>query len=491
MKRELIDLESPTQAEVDEAIAEGVHAPVQEPALVQKLSRVPEVQSHTCAGRFGQCELDPFHTACSVLAREFARQVSARDLPVGSLVRLMPKHRNQQEPEKQQCYCYYFLGTLCKKPLLHTLVEAVPCEDHGVQQQAFTFNRTCDDLPCFTTTFQACRDILSSIYDSDMQVSEEFALRVESLEYKFQLQLFSSHAFEACILHTGPSFTLSLAQEKAKAKVQVRLPFGLKRQKRPRAKKVAQPKQGRFSSGPGGSQVKKPRQHPRPATGSDADLVEPQSGPRAQPGSPAAASSTSLSSSSTSSSSSSSCHSGSDVEVEGVGGGSFEVEVEATLPPTKVAQAEEQQMLREFESYTATIARKQDLAEQHQHQLKQPRPSGAAAATSSFFAKKVGFQEGSTAASGHSVCYHCNKKIAKGSVRFSYYHDVKRPSRWLHGSCIVDFVLACPEERKEQAVHAMLEIAVAMGGRSSSSSSSSGESLWIKREAEDILSHLT
>ena len=73
----------------------------------------------------------------------------------------------------------------------------------------------------------------------------------------------------------------------------------------------------------------------------------------------------------------------------------------------------------------------------------------------SYFVKTVGFDEGSVAPTSRSSCYHCNAKIDKGSTRFSYFWATKRPFRYMHSSCVVTFVQAEPETRKQQAIPAM------------------------------------
>lgn len=55
------------------------------------------------------------------------------------------------------------------------------------------------------------------------------------------------------------------------------------------------------------------------------------------------------------------------------------------------------------------------------------------------FFGRFGFTEGALAVTGRSLCGECSTSIPKGSVRFSYHYDSKRPSRWLHAACAFNF----------------------------------------------------
>ena len=49
-------------------------------------------------------------------------------------------------------------------------------------------------------------------------------------------------------------------------------------------------------------------------------------------------------------------------------------------------------------------------------------------------------------------CFHCADAIRRGTARFSYSYDVKRPWRYVHGDCLVPFIAALKAERAlEQA----------------------------------------
>ena len=65
------------------------------------------------------------------------------------------------------------------------------------------------------------------------------------------------------------------------------------------------------------------------------------------------------------------------------------------------------------------------------------------------FAKEIGIGEIMLAVTSRSTCLHCNTKITKGEARVSYFHDTKRPSRWLHIACVTALVKDSAELRDQ------------------------------------------
>lgn len=64
------------------------------------------------------------------------------------------------------------------------------------------------------------------------------------------------------------------------------------------------------------------------------------------------------------------------------------------------------------------------------------KPSTPSLPPSSYFAKGIGLDSCAEAVSARSSCFYCNNKIAKGEVRFSWYHNTRRPSVWVHQGCL-------------------------------------------------------
>ena len=58
------------------------------------------------------------------------------------------------------------------------------------------------------------------------------------------------------------------------------------------------------------------------------------------------------------------------------------------------------------------------------------------ALSSSYFSAFLGLDEAALATTGRSECFYCKTKIPKQTVRFSWYHNTKRPSAWVHHGCL-------------------------------------------------------
>ena len=106
------------------------------------------------------------------------------------------------------------------------------------------------------------------------------------------------------------------------------------------------------------------------------------------------------------------------------------------------------------EAEAVTSVNVEILQEQEmQLQAEETCPPGRSGPTSTYFAKTIGFSdEADLAKSGRSKCHHCQSPISKGSPRFPYHYHRLRPFAWMHASCVVPFVLAQPDTRREQAL---------------------------------------
>ena len=75
---------------------------------------------------------------------------------------------------------------------------------------------------------------------------------------------------------------------------------------------------------------------------------------------------------------------------------------------------------------------------------------------SCFFARQIGIEDCDMAVSGRAVCFHCKTKIKVNTVRYSYFHSVKRPPAWVHSTCLLPLVQSA--NIKEQALVALRNI---------------------------------
>lgn len=341
----------------------------------------------------------------------------------------------------------YFLGSLCKKPMLQVLMPAV---QHDHKAHTVCLSVAADGVPCFLTSY----DLFLQFAQQQQQVHSNMPfdeVLVEQISFNAHHGVFQKIP-EVYTLQHSSAFKISLAKpaQVGKRLVQTQLPFGLKlppRVRKPRAQ---------TKSGPAGPAVSRKRAKAPVSSSSPSSSSEPGA----------------LVSSSCDSDSGSDSDSDSDPVAS-----HSEGENQLVVPPTQVAQAEKVVLQEVTKEFNESVAKRAELAEQ-------VRSSGLGR---SHFVKSVGFEDGGIATSGRSVCYHCNQKINNGLPRFSYFWDTRKPSRWMHASCVVGFVQANPTARQAQAVSAMARIVSQMSGAASSTSSEPV----VKRAAEEILSHLS
>lgn len=84
-------------------------------------------------------------------------------------------------------------------------------------------------------------------------------------------------------------------------------------------------------------------------------------------------------------------------------------------------------------STPATATPKQHASVAASSSSKQP-PSAPA---SSYFSLTTGLSEVAFATSGRAKCYHCREAIAKGTVRYSWFHSTTKPPGWVHEDCLI------------------------------------------------------
>lgn len=67
-----------------------------------------------------------------------------------------------------------------------------------------------------------------------------------------------------------------------------------------------------------------------------------------------------------------------------------------------------------------------------------------------FFSSEIGLYEGGFATTARSICLQCKQKIAKDTVRFSWYHSTVRPPAWVHSHCV--YQLAQDTQLQKRAI---------------------------------------
>ena len=67
---------------------------------------------------------------------------------------------------------------------------------------------------------------------------------------------------------------------------------------------------------------------------------------------------------------------------------------------------------------------------------------------STFFGN-VGLTEVNLAVSNRSVCGVCTQAIEKKTARFAYHWNRSRPSKWMHSSCLADWLNLNPDMKQQ------------------------------------------
>ena len=411
ISRGRIDL-STQQTVVDRAVENNIHHAIPEPDE-DAYAQMPDPPSTCCHNLLGFCRRDAACHVAQHFANHLLKKVRELHLPTGTLVTLQIVLKDSAgsasgSASSEAATGAFFLGVLCQRPLLHVLVRAQPKAGNRFSMiaQAEGVAGPAAALPEFFTSFQIFRSLAMEVPSAADW--DTFSVQVRVLSYSFARTLWNMRDLDVKVSDIFTEFLLpSVAM--AGPRIQeddVELPFGLKlvpKKRKPRSKVKSKGGQ-RKGRGKGGGKHGA-RRPDRPEDRSEVD---------------------------DSSSSSSSDNDSSDCEDVACPTDT------ATHEAAAVAEAELEFV--QVQAETAAILHSKSRA-------------------GSYFVKSIGFDEGSTAPTGRSSCYHCNAKIGKGSVRFSYFWSTQRPSRYMHSSCAVKFVQADPETRKQQAISAMQRIA--------------------------------
>ncbi len=426
LKSELIDLDI-SQATVDFAVDYSLH---RRDDCVDQPPRQTNIHSKTCGGLFGHCKLDMHHSIVQSLVMGLLQLTVQKKLQAGTLIKLKIGRDTAMSSAERLPEGFFFLGALCKKPTCQVLAKARQCDS-----SAFAMVEAMDDnessqnnsilIPVFTTSHMA---IYQMVQDCGGDVS---SMSISIYKCKFETTVWGIQELRVST-HGEPehlSIKAGASGQTSNAKRKVDLPFGLKLEKKQRKKRK--------------SKTQKHKASERAMRKSEVLQVFAADGNGDSDGS-----SNDLDNGSDSDSDPKSedeeddlfdqnfdiDSSDSDAEA-----GGQEAAAEELMVPTASAVAEARSVDVAFSEYKSDCKYKSAMAK-------------ACATGSSYFAKNIGFTEASLATSNRSMCYHCNDRIAKGTIRFTYFWNTLRPSRYVHDKCVIPFVTADIPARKEQAV---------------------------------------
>ena len=401
-------METP-QSKVDEVVYSGMHAAVSDDDDGHENTShadKPDVHNACCQALYGFCKRHALHGVAQHFARQFSKVTRDKKWPAGTLVRIRAFAENAEYAASSSSTSappgtdFFFLGVLCKKPLMQVFIKAWP---QG--QNKFAVTPEDGALPVMLTSFLAFQDLARN---SGCDV-DRVALRAQMIPHYFQRHMWSAEQLEVIAIAIRRETEILLEPISARhqaAAEDVELPFGLKPEKRKRKRRTPAKSGGRAAPKAGRGRHRGSHGHSDSCSSSDTGS-EPDC-----------------------------CSDGDDVA---------HIEM-----PTEAATEEAVRLDEAVSEFHEMVPKRAEIAEAYR--------SGG-----SYFVKQVGFDEGSIAPTSRSMCYHCNKSINKGCARFSYFWSQRRPSRFMHEDCVVPFVLADEGSRKVQAIATMHRLAVGTG----------------------------
>lgn len=466
VKRCFIDLETPNTT-VESDLGKTFHAPETLEDAKRLLNLENIISANTCASRNGTCSSARFAALVKKCVTDFAKHTSDNHLQAGTLVKIVPSGLPDLNPIAHA----YFLGSCCKKPLAQVLMKADASADDDKLYRLFPESE--QFMSGFSTTHQVFQMLLlEHCQNHEPAEVEQVDFLVEVFACGFPNHFSNVQKLEVYVLGTATNFKICCGKRARDPRPQarpVKLPFGLQLAKPSKRKKTH------------GSRIAQKKKKSEPASNetsdgidgtdgaldessadSEQDQDDPEdpsegasktnSGSDSDNGSSHASTLSSSEDSSSSSTSSSSSMSGTR-DVGGLGDWALS---ETLMPPTTVALAEEKIVEEENQAFQEAQAAQVKAAAVPQGE---PAPKPKPKPRGTYFVTSVRFDGGSIAPSSRSVCYHCNGKIEQDSVRFAYFYNPRKPSRYIHQRCVVPFVMAdLTGACKDQAVHGMMDI---------------------------------
>lgn len=393
MKEELIDTESSNQHCLDfvgKVFHSDAHTDARASEGLEQARGHEEAaaRTKTCHSMYGGlCQKTSQRQLICKLVRMLNRCLTEHGLGVGSLLSITTSATS----------FLGFLGTCMQKPHLHMLVKA----HLDIESEEVSFFEEGETSP---------RPVLLTSHQLFHQLGVNLNENIKCEVWGYQVLLRGS----GLLLQTSAvtkSFTLSPAMKLERKKPRRSLRFGLKapNRKRKTRKKTQQGtgKKPRISKDVSGIT----------AGASAASSVEP-------------AKEIDVSSSCSSASRASSSETDGESDKEPL----FDEE-EVYVPTSHAASVEEAEaskLILEHETLVATNEAAAAPALAQSSAASTGRIQGGEFS----FACVAGVASVSIAVSARSVCYYCGNRIPKATARFCFYHNVLRPSAWVHPKCL-------------------------------------------------------
>jgi hypothetical protein len=221
-----VDLET-SQASVDFAVEFSLHRKADDEILDEIPQPKLTVHSRTCIELVGCCKQCKFHGTAQCLTRAFAHLTTANHLSTGTLVGLKPASAGaRSSADRCPGESYFFIGVLCKKPLMQVLARAWKCPGDPIDPSTQTFSmldmRADRFDPEFCTSHQVFLDMAEGC-NGDLS-----SIEVAVFHSKFECGLWGMQTLQVTTYGAPAKHILKAEVSPPSTKVQTTLPFGLK-----------------------------------------------------------------------------------------------------------------------------------------------------------------------------------------------------------------------------------------------------------------------
>ena len=364
------------------------------------------------------CKKDKHFDIVQALVRNFSHFIQGQLVKPGDLLLISGCGLHDEA---------YFLGTVLKKPLLQTLVQATV----GNEEAGCMLTNGCPVVFIAHQIF--LQGLRSGVQDGDAEFEIQ-AWKCQPWLESGRLKVNPVDLFASTTLTT----TRQAGQPKAKSK-----PATFLHAICPKKSKARPPKVKATTRTPKGPASQKAVEHATLAQGA----------------------------------SNSSTSSESELEGECPDG----AETEEVLPASRTISRQQRTMPSVAEEVEISDSIREMKAESIRTNQLQPRTS--------FFNKERGLHEGAIAVSSRAICLGCKKVIEKGTVRFSWFHSCVRPNGWIHAHCTMQYIRSAQHELRETSIKNLKEI-LTRASSSASGSRKTPNDAEIQSWARNILETL-
>ena len=383
-------------AEIQEKLDEVLHKPLAASDEGINVDRDLDVSVHDSPCFHFLCQQDPHYSNVKQLVKSLSWELKEHNVVSGALILITAGPDKQTLP--------FILGVAVKKPMFHMLIRAFLDRDRRVRLTESQQSR-----PRFQCSHEVMLEILQAhspnpdaICSVDIEVWKCNAFIDRRFGQEPNLRTMPVALLHRCTICTRK-------QHSKKKPVVVKLPFGFGR--KPRRKTKNGPNKGKAErKGVRKTVVKK--------------AAKQQAKADANSGS------TASSNDDDDDSDSSSSHDSEAAEASLL---EAEKEEEQVQPMSSVVALE----LKQVPVLAEEVSAEDESRANARNEIE---TRGEAAVRSSFFSKQIGLWGASVAVTGRARCWQCKNPIWKNTVRYSFFHSVKKPEAWVHNHCIVELI---------------------------------------------------